>query len=616
LFEFDSRTGELRREGQIVKLSPQPARVLALLLERPGEVVLRDELRTHLWGGDTFVDFERGLNFCILQVRAALGDSADSPRFVQTVPRRGYRFIAPVSPDVSPQALTEALEAPPANLPLVGDEAGTPRRWHWAMAVGAIVILAPVVWLVFTDARPTPPPPTASRIRIAVLPYVNLTGNNDADYLADGFTDALISALGRVSPSRLSVIARTSAMTYRETKKTIPEIGRELQVTHVVEGTVQAGPDGLRVNTNLVAVADNSPTQTWSDEYTRDSATAIRLARDTALRLLPESNAPNLPPPTQHRGAWDAYLKARHLMNRGGAQDVRAAIAELETAVTLDAGFAGGWAQLADAQHLLVMSGAAAPREAYPIASTAAMRALERDESLADAHVARGLVQLWYEWNPVEASRSFERALALNGSHATAHHDYAWASLAMGRDEEAIAHITAARDLDPLSTRANTDIGWLYLQLRRPAEATAACQHALAIEPGALEPQACLERAYLQRGMPDAAVKAAHTIMRDEGTEGTGSAGQKPPATAIMQEIWQRRLERLRTAATTRWISPYTLAVHELLLGQQDQAIAHLEEAVTARVGMLVFLRRDSAMDPIRTHPRFIAVLDAITNSR
>jgi TolB-like protein/DNA-binding winged helix-turn-helix (wHTH) protein/Tfp pilus assembly protein PilF len=641
LFDFDPRTSELRREGVVVKLSPQPARVLALLVERPGEVVLRDEFRAHLWGKDTFVDFERGLNFSIQQVRAALGDSAESPRFVQTVPRKGYRFIAPVTVQnlPAPAVPVQNLPAPGGTVPpadraigpentreiasdaranpaiapgdsppaggLAGGLAGLPSgslspgspgpgrlaagrtRW-WVAVVAAAVILAPLVWLA-TAARTDPAGPLpANRLRIAVLPVANLTGSPEADYLADGITDELIAELGRVSPSRLAVIARTSAMAYRGTTTPLAEIGRQLDVAFVIEGGLHATPDGYRVNSRLVPVRDQAAIAAWTDDYARDGSTIVRLARDAARRLLPEATAPNLPPRTAHHDAWDAYLTARHRLNAGTPDAVREAIADLERALRIDPAFAGGWALVAEAQHLLVMLGAARPLDAYPAAKAAADRAIALDATLADAHLARGLVQLWHDWRPADAARSFARALDLNGSHAAAHHDYAWSLVALERDEEAIAHIATARDLDPLSARANTDIGWLFLHLRRPADAARACERTLAIHPRSLEARACLERAGLQRQPPDAPTRAA----------------------------WRTRLDALRNAARTRWVNPYTLAVHEALLGDLEAAVDHLEAAYDARAGMMVFLARDPAIDPLRRAPRLIALLDRINESR
>ena len=306
-FEFDFRTDELRRNGETVKLSPQPCRVLGLLLARPGEVVLREELRNHLWGNDTFVDFERGLNFCILQVRNALADSSDHPKFIQTVPRKGYRFIAPVEILDMSRPATAAPVAPIAPAHRTAPDAPVaPVPWLLAAAI----VLAPL--LLFSLGPPrSSPAPSDGRLRVAVLPFVNLTGDASASYLADGLTDDLIAQLGRMGGSRLAVVARTSAMAYRESKKTIAEIGRELKAAYVVEGSIRRDGNTLRIGSNLVPTADESPSAVWSEAFDAadgepqrgPSNATIRLARLIAIELLPDARAGDLPHSTSSPAA-------------------------------------------------------------------------------------------------------------------------------------------------------------------------------------------------------------------------------------------------------------------------------------------------------------------------
>jgi TolB-like protein/DNA-binding winged helix-turn-helix (wHTH) protein/tetratricopeptide (TPR) repeat protein len=642
LFEFDFRTGELRREGDLIKLSPQPARVLGLLLGRPGETVLREELRAHLWGNETFVDFERGLNFCILQVRTALGDSSENPRFVQTVPRKGYRFIAPVTNDLRPPSRLET-SVPTGNLrsaqnprsfetsvpaerddtleegrrPLAGTEGPTraPANYR-VLAIGALVVLAPLAWLFSASARSPAHP--ESRVRIAVLPFVNLTGDATDDYVVDGITDELIAQLGRISPTRLGVIARTSVMRYRNTSKSVAEIGRELDVRYVIEGSVRREDSRTRITIDLVNVTDE--TQLWSDAFERpategldlQTAVALRAARALTVELVPYAGNPPLSRSTANADAWDAYLRGRYFLNRSGADEVRRSLDEFESAVRLDPRFAAGWAQLAEARHVMVMIGAMTPRDAYPRAREAATQALMLDPSLADAHVATGVVQLWFDWHPQRAAQSFERALAINPSHAAAHHDYAWSLVGLGRFDEAVAHITAARDIDPLSPRANTDIGWLYLHLRRPADAARACQHTLAIQPDALEPQACLERAYMQQGLYDQALQAAQIALPRNADLVLPAAGSSIDG---VMAIWRWRLQRLEQSANVRSVSPYTLAVHMLVLGERDRALEQLERAYQERAGVLAFLKTDPAVDSLRGTARLDALVANVTQS-
>ena len=641
LFEFDPRTGELTREGRSVKLAPQPARVLARLLEPPGELVLRDELRDLLWGHDTFVDFERGLNFCILQVRTALGDNSDNPRFVQTVPRKGYRFIAPVAslsdvapdsapptgpdhaprtaPDHAPRTAPDAPApyAPPHQHPHLAPphlRTSAPTIRHLWLIVAAITSMAAALWLTAgtrqADSRLLTAP---DRIRVVVLPVINLTGDANSDLVADGLTDAVITELGQLSPRRLAVIARTSAMTYRATPRPVAEIGRDLNVSYLVETSLRRENGALRVSSQVISASDQTPLASLSETFGGDASApsseshvAIRVSRFVAATLLPSE--PDTPPAraTSNAAAWDAYVRGRALLHRGLPDEIARASAEFEAATRADPSFAAAWAGMVEAQHLRVMIGTTRPLDAYPLARVAADRAREADAMASQAYLADGLVTLWFDRDPTRAAVAFERAIEQNASSAAAHHDYAWALLALGRDDEAIAEITAARDLDPLSARATTDIGWLYLQLNRPADAEHACQRTLAIHPKALEPQACLERAYAMRGLWAPALEAARTTVPADAYARATAGGRD--AESALRALWRWRLERLEDAAARRWISPYTMAAQHALVGQRDEALSALTRAFQEQAGMLLFLDRDPALESLRGDPRFTSL--------
>ena len=626
LFEFDRVTGELRREGDIVKLQPQPAKVLGLLLERPGELVTRDHLKSHIWGEDTFVDFERGLNFCVLQVRTALGDASDNPRFVQTVPRKGYRFIAPAvivgDTPVDPAALAPA--------PVVGAGPGgetpmahvAPGRRRWLVAAAALLVVVPVAGLVLLDrpAATTASSGAGQKLRVAVLPFVNLTGDQALEYVSDGLTDEVIAQLGLLGGDHLAVIARTSSMSYRRSSKSAAEIGRELDVQYLVESSVRRLGDGLRTASRLIRVSDQVPAAGWSETFgpasspgdLQQTRAATRLARLIALQLV-HGPVPDSPVKSTVNGtAWNHFLKGKALTNSGSAADIREALVQFETAARHDPAFAPALSKIAEVRHLLTMMGAQPPG-GYGPAETAARQAVAADPDLADAHLALGLVQLWHDWRPDEAAQSFERALALNPSLAAAHHDYAWALVALERDADAVRHISEARSLDPLSIRANNDVGWLYLQLRQPVEASRACEQTLAVEASSLEAQACLERSYAQRALFDAALEAAKaTIPAASGFRPAESAG----AEAALRSIWQWRLAELEQLSQTRAISAYTLATLRASLGDIDRAMQDLETAYEDRAGMLVLIDRDPSLDPLRRHPRMAALIARVMELR
>jgi tetratricopeptide (TPR) repeat protein len=384
-----------------------------------------------------------------------------------------------------------------------------------------------------------------------------------------------------------------------------------------VTGELRREGEALRITGSVVDAARETPIARLDEVMERrglslpneESQASIRVARTIATHLV-TSEPDTTPRATADPAAWEAFMEATASIHKGTVVDVRHAIEQLEEAVTRDSQFAAAWARLAEAHHLLVMMGAAAPRVAYPMAQTAATRAITAAPNLPSAHLAQGLVQLWFDWRPVDAAASFERALALNPSLAAAHHDYAWALVALGRTNDAIRHITLARDLDPISTRANNDMGWLYLFIRQPQEAARACQHTLALDARSLEAQACLERAYADRQLYDAALQAARATL---------AASEDVPALLSgvegLRELWRWRLRQLERAADTRWVNPYTLAVHYVLTNDHARALQALDDAYAKRVGMLAFLARDPAMDPLRTAPRFDALLEKVTQT-
>jgi len=636
-FELDLRAGELRRDGVVVKLQPQPFKVLALLVGRPGELVLREELKNALWGAETYVDFERGLNFCINQVRGALGDSADAPQFVQTVPRRGYRFIGGVRPGSDPGQSgvgpgsergqsgvgpgSERGQSGVGPGSERGQSASTERlKVGWqSLTIGVAFLAILIAGASFLARRTSPTPAAASnRTMIAVLPFDDLTGDPPPSWFADGLTEELIAQLGRVSPQRLGVIARTSAMVYRGSNKTIAEIGRELGVSHVLEGSIRRDGTRLRITVQLVTSADQAPI--WSETYDRTVHGALTIQSEVAAQvtraLAVELQATPWTQPTwtgtHSPNARDAYLRGRYFLGRGQPGDVDAALEQFETAATLDPAFAAAHAAKADAYHLLAMAGRMKPVDAYARVAESAATALRLDANLGDAHRATGVAQLWGNWNAAAAMTSFERALALNPSDAAAHHDLAWSLVALERFDDAVKHITQARDLDPLSPRASNDIGWLYLHLRQPSEAARACRETLTFDPGSVEAQQCLERAHLQRGELSEALSAARAAAeRSRAAVPAVLENAGPPQTRI-EALWRWRLDSLDALAASRYVSPYTRAMHHVVLGEDEQAMAQLERAYDERAPLLVLLPTDPLFERLRGSPRFSRLLAQI----
>jgi TolB-like protein/DNA-binding winged helix-turn-helix (wHTH) protein/Tfp pilus assembly protein PilF len=599
-FELDPAAGELRRAGLRVRLQPQPLRVLVCLVRHSGRVVDRETLRREIWG-DTHVDFDRGLNFAVLRIRAALGDDAEAPRYVQTLPRRGYRFIAPVERETA---------AGPARHP------SRPSRRSWPVLAGiAAALLAG--WTAVTPGRGAA---AGERALLAVIPFESLAGA--APELADGLTEELITRLGRLDRDGLGVIGRSSVWRYRQAVPPLDQIRRSLGVDYVVEGSVRQEAGRARVAVRLLAARDGS--QLWSESFEGEPADALALQAEVARRvsdglarrLLSEPAAP--PPPAVRPGAArDAYHTAVALLRRGGREDLRRAAGFLERALEIDPGAAVAWAALADVRHRLRMAGVTPGLEAARAARDAAERARALDPDLPEAHHALALVELWHDWNPAAAGASLRRVLRLAPSSARAHHDDAWHWVALGRPEAALAAIRRARRYDPISPRANCDVGWVLLRARRYGEAIAACRRALDIEPGYPQAESCLASAALRLGHPERAVPRLLESLRESGVEAARlSRLESLPAERAVEQVREWRLARLREQAERGEPDHYHIAVEEAALGRAEQALVSLERGFAARLPSMVVTDTDPEFDPLRDDPRFRDLVRRVAATR
>jgi len=573
-FELDGRNGELRKAGILVKLAPQPFAVLQLLARSGGELVSRDEIRRQIWGESAFGDFDRSLNVCIAQVRAALSDDPDSPRFIRTVPRRGYTFLAPVHSPPEPAA-TEPAPLPPRKLP---------RHLPFAIAV-ALLMIAGLAWRL----NPSKPAPD-TRIMLAVLPFENLGA---ADPFVDGLIEELITHLGSLHPQRLGVIGRSSVMRYR-TQRSPANAGRELSVNYIVEGSVRADADRLRITARLVRVADQSVV--WTDVFESASTNLFRSQPEAAARitgavtshLFPRQPAAQAPPHVAAESAYEAYTKGRYLQHKGTRAELERSLGFFETATRLDARFAEAFAAQADAFITMGRTGTPSA-QAFPRAATAAKAALAANPASADAHNALANVLFWYEWEWNEAEQHFKRAIEINPSLAAAHHDYAWFLVARGRTEQGIISLRAALALDPLSYRVNIDAGWLLLHARKFDEAIAQARRALELEPGFNEAKACIARSLLFKKDYRAALEHLSAI--------------NPQLTAAQPA--QDAEATIRKAFRKPAGSQFTAATQYAFNNENAKALDALERAFAARSIMLVLLNTEPSFTGLREDPRF-----------
>ena len=452
VFEVDIRTGELRKQGVRVKLQEQPFQLLQILLERPGEIVTREELRQRIWSFGTFVDFEGGVNNAVKRLREALGDSANNPRFVETIPKRGYRWIASTNGKEE-----TTCGARPALESLTQQTAGkTPKHWRTAAVLAASAIVVVVSYLSWRHLRPITPA-KRERIRLAVLPFQNLTGDPNKEYLADGLTEETISQLARLNPEQLGVIARTSVMGYKHKDVRLDQIGRDLSVQYVLENSLRESGNLMRLTAQLIQVKDQ--THLWSQDYdylVKDTLNveddvARAVAREIRIRLTWQQQEDLARSRPVNPEAFDAYLQAYHFFQGSTDKDADMAAKYFERATQIDPSYALAWAWLSRARNWQADEGLIPLEQGRRLAREAVERALSLNPNLADAHAQIGLLkqQIDYDW--AGANASFQRAVALEPANPENVGFAAWSEAILGHFDEALRLNRQAIDLDPLN---------------------------------------------------------------------------------------------------------------------------------------------------------------------
>ena len=559
IFELDLRSGELRKNGAPIKLQPQPFKVLALLAKHAGQLVTREEIRGQIWSHDTFVDFEQGLNYCIRKIRAALGDDVGSPRYIETLQRRGYRLIVPVEE-------------------LSGRQA----------------------------------PSGGARVMLAVLPFENLSGNEEQEYFSDGLTDEMITQLGRLNPERLGVIARTSAMKYKHTGKSIQQIGRELGVYYVLEGSVRRAGNRVRIAAQLIQVSDQ--THLWAESYERDLGDILGLQSDVAqaigdeirVKLTPQEQARLASVRPVHPEAYEAYLKGRYFWNKRTKEALQKGVRYFERAIEKDPGYAVGYAGLADCYLRLLDYNYLSPHEASARANAAAVKALQIDETLADAHTSLGHLGL-HGFNWQTAEKEFKRAIELNPGYGTAHFYYANLLAALGRHAEAIAEAKRAQELDPVAPSASLNAAVIFYLARQYEQAIEQAEKALEMDPNFAPVYYYLGLAYEQKGIYGKAIATFQKAIAPSG-RGPGSMAALAHAYGVAGKRSEalKLLKELKDLSKRQYVSPYDFALLFLGLGEKDQAFVWLVKAYEERSSGLPFLKVDPRLDALHSHRRFI----------
>jgi len=467
-FELDLRSEELRKHGNKVKLQGQPLKILAILLAQPGELVTREVLQKELWPEDTFVDFDSGLNSAIKKLREALGDSRESSRFIETLPRRGYRFIAPVEEAESAAPGPSTNYEPPVQAP-----AGRRlSRYRLPVMVGAGVLALLFIfagtygarWREVLGAETRPRPGTAQQSiqSLAVLPLENLSSDPDQEYFAEGMTDALTTDLAKIST--LKVISRTSSMQFKGTKKPLQQIAKELNVDALVEGTVVRSGGRVRITAQLIDTRNDR--NLWAESYERDLRDVVALQSQVA-RAIASGIKVDLQPQEQARlatvrqvdpEAEIAYLRGRYEMDKWTREGFKEGFRYFQQAVQEDPAFAEAWAGLSDAYFEWGQVGIAPLAETLPKARAAAQKALELDETLSEAHVSVATIAA-AGWLPSVAEKELQRAIALDPSNARAHQVYGIYLRHYGRLDQSLAELERAEELDPLTPKKKNNVG-------------------------------------------------------------------------------------------------------------------------------------------------------------
>jgi len=624
-YEVSLHSGEVRKAGLRIKVQQQPMKLLEILLERPGEVVTREELRSRVWANESFGDFDQAVNIAIAKLRSALGDSAENPRFIETLPKRGYRFIADVSV-VDADARLKEPGSSPGDLPATEhgrnvQGAGltvAPKRWmgptpRVIVALALLLILLILsVWLFRSRSRA----PTGIR-SLAVLPLDNLSADASQNYFADGMTDELITDLAQISALR--VISRTSVMVYKGARKPLPQIAHELNVDAVVEGTVLRSGDQVRITAQLIDASTDK--HLWSQSYEGDLRDTLALQNSVAraiadqirISLTPQEQAALKSVKVVNPEAYEDYLKGRYFWNKRTADSLKVAQAYFNQAIEEDPKYARAYSGLADTYALLgdwqyaVMP----PTQAFPKAKTAALKAMELDSTLGEAHNSLAFILDGFDWDFDSAGKEFRRAIELNPGYATVHHWYAWHLSLLGRYDEAIAEMKKAENLDPLSLIINADLAELLVIAHSYDESVRQSRKTIEMDPNFALAHNQLAQAYLQKHMYDEAVAELQKAVQLSGGSPTCIAnlarafvasGKRSEAVSLLSDLKKR--------SNSGYSNASEIAMIYASLGDTNQAMNWLEKGYEERFNPGVLLR--PGFDPLRSDARFQTLVHRI----
>jgi TolB-like protein/DNA-binding winged helix-turn-helix (wHTH) protein/Tfp pilus assembly protein PilF len=649
-FELDSGRYELRREDHVLKLEKIPMDLLTILVESNGQLVTRDQIIERIWGKDVFLDTEHGINTAIRKIRKVLGDDPDSPRFVQTVPGKGYRFIAATT-TTTPSfgngnhgfTTSDACDLPPAEIPgrdsldetaahrTARVESGSnpatsavsarraeplPTIFKFALACALASALVVVTYAGWQRMRRISSP-NSNHVMLAVLPFENLSGDPNQDYFSDGLTEEIITQLGALNPDQLGVIARTTSMAYKGTSKSVQQIARELGVDYILESSVRRDDDHVRISVQLIRTGDQ--VHTWARDYDRQLSHSIALQDEVAravaeqikIKLSPTSADISRSRPLDPE-ANEAYLRGRYFGNQFTIDGYRKAIAYFQQAIDRDPNFAEAYSGLADSHYFLVVTDAMSPQDGESKALDAARQAVALDEGRAESHSALGSVMLGLrDWPQAEVE--FKRAIELDPSYSTEHRLYAALLTTLKRHEEAREQIRKAMLSDPLSLPNNAEVVRALYYARDYDQAVAAGERALQLNPDYYRTHFWLARVYAQQRRYQQAVAEAEKVLKAMPESNVGltelayslaAGGRAPEARKI--------LRRLEEKSRRNFVPAYNMAVIHVALHENNIALRYLQKAYEERDWALMVLAVEPRLDPLRSSPAFQDLLQRI----
>jgi TolB-like protein/DNA-binding winged helix-turn-helix (wHTH) protein len=629
-FEVDLRSGEVHKHGIRLKLQEQPFQVLALLLEHSGDVVTREELRQKLWPADTFVDFDTGLNSAIKKLRDVLGDSAEEPRYIETLPRRGYRFIGELKNGVAERGVEASSETAVApEFPVVASSVASdaesasrrlPFRKILKLSLAGVICFAVLLAVALRTGawRKSRVGGAPARVQsIAVLPLENLSGDPSQEYFADGMTDALITKLAGIR--ELRVISRTSTMLYKGTRKTLPEIARELNVNAVVEGTVARSKDQVKISAQLIYAPTDS--HLWSASFSGPARDVLELedkvAADVTAQIRDNLNLHERDGLrkswTTNSEAYDAYLRGVYALNKQTPDDMRMATRYFQEAIEKDQAFAAAYAGLSSSYSLLSILSEMSSAETYKPAKVAAQKAVALDDNLDQAHTALAWVDAYYEWDWGGAEAEYKRTILLNPNSAVGHMSYSSLLQILGRSRESLEEEHAARMLDPFSvTTLMVTMANSYYR-REYDQGLAQAREAQSLYPGISAIHVYLSNFYAAQGRDKL---SAEEILLDEEL-----GGATPERVAALKAANQlagprglrlKRIELNKKAAGKESSNAYDIAIDCAAVGNTDEALFWLERAFQVRDAKIVLIGVEPIFDGLRSNPRFTRLLSQI----